>query len=451
MFRELTGLAVTASLFALTGAAHAGVGDQITALFGPDESTAEQFGIAVDISNGTAIVGSNRDSPGAAYLFDLTSQGNPNHLTLLPTAPVLFGSNFGSAVAIDGDRAVVGAPQLFVEGLGDPGAVFLFDTTTGGQLSILFADDGANNDLFGSSVAIDGGTVIVGSYQANTGFGFAGAAYLFDSTTGQQLMKLVPDVINFQDQFGIAVGISGSVAIVGANRNDEFGLNAGAAYLFDTTTGDLLHQLIPNDGAAGDQFGVAVAIDGDYAIVGAVFADVHGANSGAAYIFDVATGQQIRKIAPANGQTGDQFGVSVGINGSIVVVGAEQSDLNSEDAGAAYLFEIESGDEVSTLDPFFLDDGNRFGGSVGIDPDLAIVGAYRNDLPNNDGGLAVVYDARFVCPSDINADGVLDAADLGGVIGAFGNSGGAADINEDGVVDAADLGILISLFGQDCP
>lgn len=446
----MTGIALSAFFFATAGAAHGNIGDQITALFGPDESSAERFGIAVDIDNGTAIVGSNRDTPGAAYLFDLNSPGNPNHLTLIPIAVNTNGTDFGLAVAIGGNRAVVGAPELFTEGHGRPGAAFLFDAETGEQITIMIPDDGADSDLFGHSVAIDSGTIIVGAYQANTGLPFAGAAYLFDAATGQQLMKLVPDEISIQDQFGISVGISGSVAIVGANRNDDFGLNAGAAYLFDIATGDQLHRLIPSDGAAGDQFGAAVAIDGDYAVVGAKFADVHGANSGAAYIFDVSTGQQVQKIAPADGQAADQFGVAVALNGSIVVVGSEQSDLNSEDAGAAYLFEIESGDLASTLAPFFLDDGNRFGGSVGIDAEHAIVGAYRNDLAS-EGGLSVIYDARFVCPSDINADGVIDTADLGGLIGAFGNGGGAADINGDGVVDTADLGILIGMFGADCP
>ena len=83
-----------------------------------------------------------------------------------------------------------------------------------------------------------------------------------------QIAKLLADDGLDNDQFGSSVGISGTTAIVGAIFSDSSGLNSGAAYLFDTKTGQQIAKLLPNDGAQSDQFGSSVGIDGNTAIVG---------------------------------------------------------------------------------------------------------------------------------------------------------------------------------------
>ncbi|MCH8152799.1 MAG: FG-GAP repeat protein, partial [Planctomycetes bacterium] len=152
----------------------------------------------------------------------------------------------------------------------------------GDQLFKLLADDGAEFDSFGVSVAISGATAIVGSPNDDDNGAGSGSAYLFDTTTGRQLAKLLPDDGAEGDIFGISVAVSGATAIVGAMRDDDNGFNSGSAYLFDTTTGDQIAKLLPDDGAAGDIFGISVAINGATAIVGARNDDDNGTASGSA-------------------------------------------------------------------------------------------------------------------------------------------------------------------------
>ena len=94
-------------------------------------------------------------------------------------------------------------------------------------------DDGAANDGFGRSVAINGATAIVAASLDDDNGSASGSAYLFDATTGEQLFKLLPDDGASSDHFGISVAINGATAIVGADHNDDNGTDSGSAYLFD--------------------------------------------------------------------------------------------------------------------------------------------------------------------------------------------------------------------------
>ncbi|MCZ6850066.1 MAG: FG-GAP repeat protein, partial [Planctomycetota bacterium] len=163
----------------------------------------------------------------------------------------------------------------------------------GDQLAKLLPDDGAANDHFGSSVAISGATAIVGTFHDDDNGPDSGSAYLFDTAMGRQIAKLLPDDGAAEDHFGISVAISGATAIVGAYHTDDNGNWSGSAYLFDTTTGAQIAKLLANDGAAGDFFGWSVAISGATAIVGALGDDDNGSGSGSAYLFDATTGEQI--------------------------------------------------------------------------------------------------------------------------------------------------------------
>ncbi len=121
---------------------------------------------------------------------------------------------------------------------------------------------------------------------------------------GDQLFKLLANDGAADDQFGLSVAISGATAIVGARWHDDNGTNSGSAYLFDTTTGRQIAKLLPNDGAAEDHFGLSVAISGATAIAGAPGDDDNGANSGSAYLFDTKTGRQIANLLPNDSEAG---------------------------------------------------------------------------------------------------------------------------------------------------
>ncbi len=265
----------------------------------------------------------------------------------------------------------------------------------GDQLFKLLPNDGAASDVFGISVAISGATAIVGAAKDDDNGSSSGSAYLFDTATGRQITKLLPDAGATGDWFGVSVAISGATAIVGAYEDDENGTNSGSAYLFDTTTGAQIAKLLPDDGAANDYFGYSVAISGNTAIVGARYDDDNGEESGSAYLFDTATGKQIARLLADDGAENDYFGYSVAISGATAIVGAVGIDGDNNNFGSAYLFDISDPANPVQLFKLLADDGaenDYFGYSVAISGDTAIVGAFRDDDNGQGSGSAYLFD-----------------------------------------------------------
>ena len=218
------------------------------------------------------------------------------------------------------------------------GTVYLFDLTTGQELLKLTASDAADLDVFGYSVAISGNTAIVGAINDDARHG---AAYLFDVSTGEELFKLTasdPGTGNLANNlFGHSVAISGNTAIVAAPRGID-----GPAYVFDVTTGQELFKLTDSDPAVFDQFAQSVAIGGNVALVGAVGNDGvctndPSCNSGLAWLFDVTTGQRLLKFTASDAASSDLFGWSVALNDKTALVGAIGGNSGT---GSAYLFSV---------------------------------------------------------------------------------------------------------------
>ena len=194
-------------------------------------------------------------------------------------------------------------------------------------------------------------TVFVIAVSVGTLGVFAWAAH---ADLGDELFKLLPDDGAANDGFGISVEISGDTAIVGAWMTDDLGTNAGSAYTFDIATGQQIIEILPIDGAAGDFFGVDVALSGATAIFGACNDDDNGTDSGSAYLFDATTGLQLFKLLPNDGAEGDQFGISVAISGATAIVGAYANEDSGDWTGSAYLFDTTTGVQIAKL---LADDG----------------------------------------------------------------------------------------------
>ena len=310
-------------------------------------SANDQFGNSVSISGNRAIVAapyeddaSGTDS-GKAYIFDVTT-GALLHTLDNPNAYVTGKDDwFASAVSISGDRAIVGAWGEEDPGGVNSGRAYIFNVTTG---ALLYTLDNPNPyaasayDLFGWSVAISGDRAIVGARgEDDAGGTFAGKAYIYDVTDGSLLYTLDnPTAYSTSsgDQFGWTVAISGNYAIVGAvYEDDASGTDSGKAYIYDVTTGNLLHTLDnPNaySTSANDQFGNSVAISDTHAIVGAPYEDVSGnQSSGKAYIFDAATGNLVKTLdnPDAGPAEGTNFGFeSISISGNHAIVGAWKAE-----------------------------------------------------------------------------------------------------------------------------
>ena len=304
------------------------------------------------------------------------------------------GDCFGSAVAIDGEKVIVGA-RLADRGNGhNSGSIYTFQLQHGQwqQTQNLSPGDLQRQDVFGNSVAISSNIAIVGAHFASAeGRPGAGCVYIFQWENGQwqQTHKLQPPDLEAGDHFGCSVGISGEVAIVGAygakgENSIEESENSGRAYIFQRENGEWQQklQLQPTDLQQGDCFGHAVCIDGNIAIVGAYGGDAQQKlDIGSAYIYQLNNGQwqQQEKLQPNDLQAGDSFGISVGISANIAIVGTYFADSeNSKYAGSAYIFQLENRQwqQKQKLQPSDLGNRNYFGYSVAISDRVAIVGAY---------------------------------------------------------------------------
>jgi hypothetical protein len=248
----------------------------------------------------------------------------------------------------------------------------------GSEIHKLLPDDHAQGDAFGPS-AISGTTVVSGA-PGNDDLGAgSGAAYVFDTTSGNQLRKLLPADGAADDRFGAAVAVSGGVALVGAPGDDDLGSESGAAYLFDVVTGAELGKLLPGDGAQGDRFGDAVAMQGTTAVIAAIGDSDNGPGSGSVYLFDTTTGAELAKLLPLDGAADDQFGHSVAISSTSVLVGAIWDDDRGHNSGSAYLFDVRTGGQVAKFLPDPNTDNDSFGWSVAIDGPTVLVGAPFSD------------------------------------------------------------------------
>lgn len=392
--------------------------------------------IALGGADGTDVSGRNS---GSAYAFDVTTGNQLFQLTASDAAP---SDLVGHSVAISGNIALLGA--FSADPLGSrSGAAYLFDVTTGNELFKLLPSDGAANDFFGHGIGIDGNIAIVGSHGDDDNGLTSGSAYLFDVTTGNELFKLTASDGAAGDEFGYWTAISGNIAIVGAKFNSHAGPKSGAAYLFDVTTGQELFKLTASDAAANDEFGYAVAIDGNTAVVGAYRDDDKGFDSGSVYVFDVTTGQELRKLTASDGAAGDYFGYALGISGNLIISGAYGANSSlSGNSGAAYLYDLTPGNELWEYKVTASDTtGNdEFGTAVGISGTNIVVGALFKDSETlNDTGQAYTYDISSILPRgpDFNDDGKIDGADLSLWQSSY--VGPLYDVNHDGLVNDDDF------------
>jgi hypothetical protein len=338
---------------------------EVAKLTAADASSDDSFGWSVAIKGNTIVVGARGDDNyrGAAYVFRTLDGGATySQVAKLTASDRATWDNFGVSVAIDGDTMVIGADGDNSE----RGSVYVFRTTDGGvtygQVAKLTADDAAADDEFGGSVAIDGDTVVVGAYRKGD---YTGAAYVYRTSDGGatygQVAKLTASDAAEGDRFGVSVAIDGDTVVIGSSGKDSY---TGSAYVFLTSDGAATYgqvaKLTAADAASGDQFGISVAIDGDTIVIGAYCDDDDGSCSGSVYVFltsdGAATYGQVAKLTAADAAMYDYFGYSVAIDGNTIVIGAYGDDDAGDSSGSAYVFSgagseglVASSDSAQTL------------------------------------------------------------------------------------------------------
>lgn len=382
------------------------------------------FGESIGISGDTLVVGAyhedsgaagnpadnSRSGAGAAYVFVRNGTAWGQQAYLKASHPDI-DDWYGKSVAVDGDTVAVGAvfedsAATGVNGnasdnsVSGSGAVYVYvrNGTTWTQQAYIKASNTGAGDEFGTSVALDGDTLVVGAQyedsaatgvngvQTDNSASASGAAYVFvrNGTTWSQQAYLKASNTGAQDNFGGSVSISGDTVVVGAATEDSAATgadgdgsnnaatNAGAVYVFvrSGTTWTQQAYLKASNTDAGDRFGYSVGVSGDVLVSGAFLEDggdsgVNGDESdnsisgaGAAYVFvrDGTTWDQLAYLKASNPgggtPTGDNFGFPVALSGGTIAAGATLEDSNAvgvngnesnnsaTNAGAAYVFAI---------------------------------------------------------------------------------------------------------------
>ena len=266
----------------------------------------------------------------------------------------------------------------------------------GGQIQKILASDAAAFQEFGHSIAMNGEWAIVGVPRSGTG----GAAYVYrrnrDGTWTQHQRIVATDAVDF-DQFGQAVAIDGDYLVVGVHGDDDAGSASGSAYVFRLINGSWYEyaKLLPSNGEAAAQFGWSVAISGDDILVGAFAHDDIARDSGSVYCFRNNNGVWTEsQIINANDQLAyDLFGWSIDMEGDKALIGAMRADGAETDMGTVYVFANNAGtwqqtQKLVSPDP---DASDYFGYCVSMSGTLAVIGAIGDDEAGSEAGAAYAF------------------------------------------------------------
>jgi len=385
----LTRVALLAAL--LLGLAHAAE-DPVTlvrSIPNPLPGRGDFFGAAAVLAGDGILVGAPADevegvAAGAAYLL-VAATGALRQPLVGPGRGA--DDQFGFALAVlDGDP-LVAAPH-HDSGAAHAGAVYRFDRATGSLVLTIANPTPTQSDAFGYALAAGGGRVLVGAPFKDSD----GAAFVFDGASGALLQTLVNPEPTLADAFGRAVALAGMTAVVGAPLKDPGSkANAGAVHQFDATTGALVRTLVSPRLAAFEQFGAAVATDGTRVVVGAPFDGTAGSNAGAVYVFDAGTGDLLATLVSPTPSADARFGTALALAGDALLVGAPFDDLDAVNAGAAYLFDIPSGALRATVRGPRPAAGDQLGNVVDLAWTTVLVGAWLADGVQRDAGAVHVF------------------------------------------------------------
>jgi hypothetical protein len=297
----------------------------------------------------------------------------------------MTGDAFGAALDVAGDRLLVGAPGTRTAGLDDAGAAYVFDATTGVLRRTLQAPLPSAAAGFGGTVALVGPYAVVGAAAAPGVPG--GAFYLFDAATGAFVLQLEADGSGPK---GPALAAAGAMLVVGTER--ALGASGTAALFF--LNGTIFRSLVPPVTAAGARFGSSVASIDTRVVVGAPGTRQGGlAGAGAAYVFEAASGVPLLSLASPDPTVGGAFGTRATTLGTDVVVSAPGDAPGTLGGGAAYSFDAVSGVLRQVYVPTLAVEASGFGQALAAIGGNVVVGAPGYPLVGlRDAGFAYLFD-----------------------------------------------------------
>ncbi|MCB9848679.1 MAG: hypothetical protein H6814_09725 [Phycisphaeraceae bacterium] len=448
----------------------------IQQLLASDAADNDEYGYEVAVGWPKLAVGSPRDADGgtqsgSVYMYKTNVNGTwdlQQKITAPDPTPNVF---FGQELAL----YYGGAPGTNLMAVGLPSDDT--DSNNAGAVYVMIEGPGANpwglnKKVYSPSPQLGGnygrGVDIVGDVLL-AGQPGSMVAYLHQRGQGGSnnwgvIATLSPPAPVF-NVYAESVGLTADAAIVSDRADNSAGSETGAAYIFTKDEGGpdnwgFTKKLQAPVQTAMDQFGVSVDISGDFAAAGAQGDDDVASRSGAVYLFARDEGGVnnwgfIKKLTAPDGHTDQFFGREVQLDGDLLLVGTYNDNGEAGNAGAAYVFgrDIGGPDNWGLLqkivDPA-AQSNDYFAYGIGIDQGTIVSGVRLDDDAGFNAGSARVFSVESLCPADLNGDGMVDTADLGILLGAFGDSG-LGDLNLDGVIDTADLGALLGGYGAtDC-
>jgi hypothetical protein len=370
---------------------------QTNQIFIPDPISEDEFGSFLGVSAGKLIVGSNR---GTVYSFNSMKSNWAFSEKLTVEAGSTY-DRFGNSVSIFGDFAAVGSYKDDDNGP-NSGSVYIYEYTTlkgWVQKVIIHASDATGHDYFGSSVHLSENRLIVGAENADNNEFSSGAVYVFDleNNVWSQTTKLTGDNFSSADNYGASVSYSNNHILVGASGENS---QEGSVYIYELVNNmwQFGSKLQPTEGRTNGHFGTSVSLSGNLALIGASGEEAGLNSGGAAYIFENTNDEWSfkQRLVELSSDSRERFGNSVSLSGDRALIGASQADLNGiNNSGAAYIFERDD-DIWNMTQKLTAPDSDTlldFGINVSLESDLLIVGAsgYRTDSDSTRTGAAFVY------------------------------------------------------------
>ena len=408
------------------------------------------FGSSVAWDGNWLVVGS--PGVGEVHVFD-AAFANPATLVIADGSGTP-GSEYGRSVAISNSRIAVGAPRADINGFNN-GRVYLFEENAGSWAQAGSVDSdkvsvitgvSSNNSGFGAAVALEGDRLVIGAPYENGPLS-QGVALLYEHVGASWVYRqaLLKPTIDKPDAFGRALDIDGDSIVVGAMFYDSGHPDSGAAHVFSRdASGNWSHdqKLVASNAISGEEFGSSVDLQGDTLLVGAY----NGLNpipnfiSGVAYVFQrtgsVWNEQQI--VSATDAGLGDRFGLAVAMDGDRIALGTPADDDNGlPNSGSVYIFRIRS-NSANKLFAFDRTVDAEFGTTLAVSGDTLVVGAPYHDhvVANNDNkGAAYVYrrvdeswelEQQLLASNAVNDDHFGWSVDISGdriVVGAPGRDG----------------------------
>lgn len=272
--------------------------------------------------------------------------------------------SFGLAMAGSDRWLVVGEPGNGEKG-GNAGAAYLFDANTGALKRKLLASDGAANDAFGSAVAVNGNHIVIGAPGKDAN---RGKAYLFDALTGREKARMIASSPSAGDSLGSAVALAEDLVVVGA-PGDDSGL--GSLHLYSiqglAERSDELTRMLASPRVLDSGFGFAVDTDGRFVVAGA---PGEASNRGSVHVFEVSTAAQLLKITNT-ASAGDRLGQRVALGCGRVYASRPNAAI---EAGAVNIYDVVSGALIRNLFSPESVLGAQFGFGMAVRENLLVVG-----------------------------------------------------------------------------